>query len=366
MNITEILPKIKDNRSARGKRYSALSVVKLLCFGLLCGKNNIAAIHRWAKKLPRSSLEMLGFEGKKLICYSNLTVIIRSIEIIGFNESLDTSSNRSKNNHNHREILHIDGKCLKGSNSFGQGKQTQILTAFCERLKATLGYQEIINKNEQDAMLKLLDRCNIENKIITADAAFCHEEIIEKIASKSSMFAIALKGNEPNLLHHTKQAFAIAEQENKLRSYSEETDLVHGRIEQRRIDVIDMPFEYLNGHRHIKQLARITRIRELKNKASSQTVETAYMITNLAPDVTPKELLELNRRHWSCENNLNWVKDNIFMEDKSTISLGNAPIIMSLLRSFALQIIATISDKITETREYFESIKNTLVKKFAF
>ena len=126
-----------------------------------------------------------------------------------------------------------------------------------------------------------------------------------------------------------------------------------------------MPFEYLNGHRHIKQLARITRSRELKNRSNSLTTEVAYMITNLESDISPKQLLELNRKHWSCENNLNWVKDTILMEDKSTISMGNAPIVMSLLRSFALQIIATISDKITETREYFDNVKNTLAKKFA-
>jgi len=50
----------------------------------------------------------------------------------------------------------------------------------------------------------------------------------------------------------------------------------------------------------------------------------------------PEYLLKLNRSHWSCKNSLNWVKDNIFLEDKSTISIGTAPIAMSLLRSLTI------------------------------
>ena len=79
----------------------------------------------------------------------------------------------------------------------------------------------------------------------------------------------------------------------------------------------------------------------------------------------PEYLLKLNRGHWSCENNLNWVKDNVFFEDKSTISVGVSPLIMSLLRSLSIQIIKTISNKITETREMFNHTKSLLWKKIA-
>ncbi|WP_341761758.1 hypothetical protein [Candidatus Tisiphia endosymbiont of Thecophora atra] len=68
---------------------------------------------------------------------------------------------------------------------------------------------------------------------------------------------------------------------------------------------------------------------------------------------SPKELLKFNRSHWSCENNLNWIKDKVFEEDKSTISTGENPLIMSLLG-----IIALFSNKITETRENFNNYRH--------
>ena len=114
-----------------------------------------------------------------------------------------------------------------------------------------------------------------------------------------------------------------------------------------------MPFEYLNGHRHITQLCKITRYRELKNTGQPPSEEEAYMITSVSCKSSPEFLLHLNRGHWGCENKLNWVKDNVFLEDNSTISTGQAPNVMSLLRSFSLQIIRTVSNKITETREIF-------------
>ncbi len=94
-----------------------------------------------------------------------------------------------------------------------------------------------------------------------------------------------------------------------------------------------MPFEYLNGFRHIKQICKITRKREKKNKANSCETENVLMITSLEKKFSPEELLKFNRSHWSCENNLHWIKDKVFEEDKSTISTGEAPLIIDLFRN---------------------------------
>ncbi|WP_375332632.1 MULTISPECIES: hypothetical protein [unclassified Candidatus Tisiphia] len=80
---------------------------------------------------------------------------------------------------------------------------------------------------------------------------------------------------------------------------------------------------------------------------------------------SPEELLKFNRSHWSCENNLNWIKDKVFEEDKSTISTGEDPLIMSLLRTITLAIIALFSNKITETRENFNNYRHRLFKLFS-
>jgi predicted transposase YbfD/YdcC len=57
------------------------------------------------------------------------------------------------------------------------------------------------------------------------------------------------------------------------------------------------------------------------------------------------------RGHWCIENNLHWVKDVVFLEDKQTVRLGNAPQIMSFIRSMCISIfnicrLKSISDAI--------------------
>lgn len=69
-----------------------------------------------------------------------------------------------------------------------------------------------------------------------------------------------------------------------------------------------MPWKYSNGHRHIRQLCKITRFREYKTDLLSGRFEIAYMMTSLDKSYNPEELLKLNRDHWSCENNLTIVK----------------------------------------------------------
>ena len=81
---------------------------------------------------------------------------------------------------------------------------------------ATVGYQEIEGKDEYKAMLKLLEKSNIKDAIITADAAFTHQEITEKIVARGADFAISLKGNEANLLYQTENLFNEAEEKKSL------------------------------------------------------------------------------------------------------------------------------------------------------
>jgi predicted DNA-binding ribbon-helix-helix protein len=80
MSVTKFLATVKDYRKARGKRYNLSSVLRLVLAGLLCGTNNLATIHRWAKTLGKQALINLGFHKDKLLCYSDLTVILRQAD----------------------------------------------------------------------------------------------------------------------------------------------------------------------------------------------------------------------------------------------------------------------------------------------
>ena len=77
-------------------------------------------------------------------------------------------------------------------------------------------------------------------------------------------------------------------------------DSGHGRIEWRGIEVkATTPAQM--GFPHAAQVARVDRIRELKN--GKQEVETVWIITSLTvEEITPERLLALVRLYWSIEN----------------------------------------------------------------
>jgi len=162
----------------------------------------IASIYRWGKSLTKRELIYLGFIKGKLPCYSNLTIILGKIDPDDL-----TRIARKMQPFSGRPVFNIDGKFLNGSNAFGEKEQKQILTAFWEIFGATAYLQEIEGKDEYKAMLKLLRKSDIKGSIITADAAFTHEKILEEAVKGGADFAISLKGNELNLLENTQKAF---------------------------------------------------------------------------------------------------------------------------------------------------------------
>jgi hypothetical protein len=69
--------------------------------------------------------------------------------------------------------------------------------------------------------------------------------------------------------------------------------------------------------------------------------ETVYGITSLGPgDAGAARLLQLNRAHWSIENNLHRVRDVTFGEDASRIRRGNSPQILAATRNALNHLLA--------------------------
>jgi predicted transposase YbfD/YdcC len=68
--------------------------------------------------------------------------------------------------------------------------------------------------------------------------------------------------------------------------------------------------------------------------------ETAYLITSLSPQkASPKQLLDLNRGHWSIENKSHYVRDVTFDEDRSQIRTKTGPRMMATLRNLAISLL---------------------------
>jgi predicted transposase YbfD/YdcC len=75
-------------------------------------------------------------------------------------------------------------------------------------------------------------------------------------------------------------------------------------------------------------------------KTGKRWSETAYLITSLSPHkISPKQLLDLNRGHWSIENKSHYVRDVTFDEDRSQIRTKTGPRMMATLRNLAISLL---------------------------
>jgi len=97
--------------------------------------------------------------------------------------------------------------------------------------------------------------------------------------------------------------------------------------------------------RIIKVTAKIVRY-------GNVSYETRYYISNLT--LSAKEFLHIIRSHWAIENSLHYVKDVAFQEDFNRMRTKQIPVVTSLLRSLAINLlnINKISNK-TQARKLF-------------
>ena|SRR5664279_2447821 len=85
------------------------------------------------------------------------------------------------------------------------------------------------------------------------------------------------------------------------------------------------------GFPHVLQLARLERIRVLKN--GKQEAETLWLITSLSPDqANASRLLELARQYWSIENGLHYRLDVSNAEDRCRVRHPVAVTVLGIMR----------------------------------
>lgn len=369
MKINKIYLKVKDPRKARGKRYEVHSVLHLVVAGLLSGRNTAKSIWRFGTTLTNCQREKLGFRRGKLLCYTNFLFILQLLDPQELQRAVTAASKKTDALKRiiNKEIEHVDAKTLRGTYNHNSGtKARKVLNSYNNALKLVTDHIEIENLNEVQALDRLIKASMFNNKLITGDALFGSPKVCHGICAKGGDFLFTIKTNRKFLNRDILAAFQSArDRGQEIRIYQEDLSSAHGRIEQRSIEVIDNPYLYKSGYINIKQLCKITRYRH-KKCTNHESREIALAITSLSEgEASPQALLALNREHWSIENNLHWIKDKIFQEDACKIRNANAPIALSVLRSFAISILHSVSDKITQSREWFGVMRSRVINLFA-
>ena len=90
---------------------------------------------------------------------------------------------------------------------------------------------------------------------------------------------------------------------------------------------------------HAAQAIQIRR-RRRSLTSNRRSTETVYAVTSLTPrDAGPQQLADIVRGHWKIEDQLHWVRDVTFDEDRSQIRTCNGPRVMATLRNLAISVL---------------------------
>lgn len=336
------LHEIPDPRYPRGRRHPLAAILALTCVAMLCGYRSYSAIAEWGRCYGQKLARALGFTHAKTPCAATLYHVLRQLDaplveatLGAWAESVLTALPPAPGE---LDALAIDGKTLRGSRQQG-APAAQLLAVLSHRLGLTLWQQAVADKtNEIPVLEDVLRHLVLEGRVITVEALLTQRAIAQHIVEGSGDYVMVVKGNQPQLHHDIHLLFRDVDTLEEPMVAAETVDVGHGRIEQRRLTSSTA----LVGYHDWPGLAQVFQIeRHVTMKASRvQRSDVVYGVTSLRPEQAgPERLLGLVRQHWQIENQLHWVRDVTFDEDRSQVRSGSLPQVMAAFRNTALGLV---------------------------
>lgn len=193
--------------------------------------------------------------------------------------------------------------------------------------------------NEITAIPQLLDLIDVEDAIVTIDAAGCQKNIAAQIVNGKGDYVLALKGNQGKLFDdvrwlldcHLRDDFADCPVSRYV-----EAEEGHGRLEERRYYQMTAP-DYLSGRSAWKGLKTIGAAVRICHENGVQTTDTRYFLSSLRRN--GKQFANAVRNHWAIENTLHWSLDMTYREDESRVRQRTFADNLSWLRRLTLSLI---------------------------
>lgn len=233
------------------------------------------------------------------------------------------------------EVVSIDGKTIRGSKDKEGKTFVHMVSAWANTNKLVLGQVKVDDKsNEITAIPKLLQVLELNGCIVTIDAMGTQTNIADKIIEKGADYILSVKGNQGLLQEGVLDTLRFEKPDEQHQA----KDFGHGRIETRTCSVYGNLSHIENSGRwkELRTIVKIEATRIIKSTGKQEKEERLY-ITSLEPDA--KKIEAAVRSHWGVENELHWILDVSFGEDKSQKKNANAVENFSIINRIALNLV---------------------------
>lgn len=339
--LLPLVEHVKDGRSKFGKRHPLSLIIVILFAAILQGATTIKDCHLWAMHNKAWLGKMVGMP-HGLLDERTLARAIAKLDI----DSLIAVFLRW------RELLY--GYCVSGVASFdgktrngchGKDVIKHMLSLFTHGTHQIIGQIGVTQKeNEIPALHRLLEQIgNISGMLLIGDALHTQKDTITDILSRHAEYLLFAKDNQEQLARDLTTFFADV----PFGSVTDRVVVSENRSKRESTTTVTISHDpqrctYLrdNGWENVQTVGKIHRtgIRISSDGVQTPIDETVYCIGSRI--LTAREVATHSKDHWQIENNLHWEKDWLYLEDRQNLRSGNAPQVMSFLRSMALSLFA--------------------------
>jgi predicted transposase YbfD/YdcC len=232
-------------------------------------------------------------------------------------------------------VVAMDGKALRGA--FERGRKTtplQLVNVWAAEARLAIAQVLAPNRNEVAAALQALELLSLGGCTVTADALHCHAEMASRILDRGGQYALALKENQSALFADARALLepAAVPQAEQVVTGS------HGRNERRQAVVVRAAA--LARKHNFPGIAAVARI-ELQRQTAEAGEPPLVRYFLLSKPWSPARVLAITRAHWGIENQLHWVLDVVFDEDRARNRKDHGPENLAILRKLALNILSS-------------------------
>lgn len=343
VNLLRFFDELPDPRSHVNRLHRLGDVIVIAICAVIAMADGPTAIAHWAKLNEgwlRKHLKLSnGIPGKDTF-RRVLSLLSPAVFQQCFGEWLNSLGVSADASESDRHIA-IDGKTLRRSHDKKNGLgPLHIVSAWASDRGITLGQVATAEKsNEITAIPELLDIIDVEDAIVTIDAAGCQKNIAAQIVQGKGNYVLALKGNQGKLFDDARWLMDGHMQDDFVDcpvSRHVEVEQGHGRLESRTYYQITAP-PYLHGRAEWKGLKTIGAAVRVYEENGVEKSDTRYYISSLRRN--GKRFAHAVRNHWAIENTLHWSLDMTYREDESRVRNRTFADNLSWLRRMTLSLI---------------------------
>lgn len=335
---------LEDPRTGHHKKHHFGEVLFMVVSATLCGMNNFDEVEdfceaqtEWLCKwitLPNGVPRAQTFRNIfALICPKQFNACLQA--------HLGALSPRLR-----EQIIALDGKSLRGSNTVKQGP-VHVVSAWAAEQRLTICQDHVSDKqNEIAAMGRILELLDLEGHTVTIDAMGAQREFARKITAKKGDYLFALKGNQDRLHKEAIDHFHFALRHlnlNSAKGWSVHQDREKGHDRDTLCSIVAtesldwMDSEIRDLWPGLRTLIVVENDTVERSTGRERQRNRRYYLSSLPANA--KQLRESIRAHWGIENHCHWSLDTCFKEDANQTGTRNAAKNLGTVRRIVLNIL---------------------------